>query len=295
MKAVLYQVDAFADRVFEGNPAAVVPVEGTWPSDAVMLALAAENNLAETAFFAPEGDGYRLRWFTPTVEVDLCGHATLATAHVLFSHLGYDKPEIRFETRSGSLIVKREGDKLAMDFPAAKPKPYPEPSEIMAALGARPRLWMKTANVMAVFDSADEVAALKPDFAALGKLLTPLNAGLIASAPGNEGSGADFVSRFFAPAHGIDEDPVTGSAYCTSVPYWSKKLARKDLVARQISARGGTLWCTDAGERVVIRGRCADYMKAEISFLCLRLSFDLGRRRAYTRRWATPPHRGAAI
>ena len=275
MKAVLYQVDAFADRVFEGNPAAIMPVEGAWPSEAVMLALAAENNLAETAFFAPEGEGddegFRLRWFTPTLEVDLCGHATLATAHVLFTHLGYDKPEIRFETRSGRLIVKREGDKLAMDFPAAKPKPYPEPAEIIAALGARPSLWMKTVNLMAVFGSAGEVAALKPDFAALGKLLTPLNAGLIATAPGEgagrgEGPGIDFVSRFFAPAHGIDEDPVTGSAHCTSVPYWSKKLARKDLVARQISARGGTLWCRDAGERVVIRGRCADYMKAEISF-----------------------------
>lgn len=265
MKAVLYQVDAFADRVFEGNPAAIVPLDA-WPADDLMQAIAAENNLAETAFFAPEGEGYRLRWFTPTVEVDLCGHATLASAHVLFSHLGYTKPEIRFETRSGTLVVKREDDKLAMDFPAALPKPYPAPDAIADALGARPLVWLKTAHLMAVFDSADEVAALKPDFSALGRLLTPLNAGLIATAPAPEGSGVDFVSRFFGPAHGIDEDPVTGSAHCTSVPYWTKKLGKSDLVAHQVSKRGGTLWCTDAGERVVIRGRCADYMKAEISF-----------------------------
>lgn len=265
MKAVLYQVDAFADRVFEGNPAAIVPLD-VWPADDLMQAVAAENNLAETAFFAPEGEGYRLRWFTPTVEVDLCGHATLASAHVLFSHLGYARPEIRFETRSGTLVVKREGDRLSMDFPAAQPKPYAEPSDIVAALGGRPRLWLKTAHLMAVFDSADEVVALKPDFPALGRLLAPLNAGLIATAIALEGSDADFVSRFFGPSHGIDEDPVTGSAHCTSVPYWAKKLGKSDLVARQVSKRGGTLWCTDAGERVVIRGRCADYMKAEISF-----------------------------
>ena len=263
MKAVLYQVDAFADRVFEGNPAAIVPLD-SWPSVEVMQAIAAENNLAETAFFAPEGEGYRLRWFTPTVEVDLCGHATLASAHVLFHHLGYSKPEIRFETRSGTLVVAREGDRLAMDFPAAKPKPYPVPEAIAEALGAKPLVWAKTSNLMAVFDKAEDVVALKPDFAALGRLLTPLNAGLIATAPGEDG--IDFVSRFFAPSHGIDEDPVTGSAHCTSVPYWSKKLGKTDLVARQVSKRGGTLWCTDAGERVILRGRCADFMKAEISF-----------------------------
>ena len=263
MKAVLYQVDAFADRVFEGNPAAIVPLE-SWPSADVMQAIAAENNLAETAFFAPEGGSYRLRWFTPTVEVDLCGHATLASAHVLFNHLGYSKPEIRFETRSGTLVVAREGDRLVMDFPAAKPKPYPVPEAIAEALGAKPLVWAKTSNLMAVFDKAADVVALKPDFPALARLLTPLNAGLIATAPGEDG--IDFVSRFFAPSHGIDEDPVTGSAHCTSVPYWAKKLGKKDLVARQVSKRGGTLWCTDAGERVILRGRCADYMKAEIAF-----------------------------
>lgn len=267
MKAVLYQVDAFADRVFEGNPAAVVPFD-SWPADGVMQAIAAENNLAETAFFVPEngegGEGYRLRWFTPAVEVDLCGHATLASAHVLFAHLGYAKPEIRFETRSGTLAVMREGDLLAMDFPAAKPRPFPAPDAIAEALGAKPLVWLRTTNLMAVFNKETDVAALSPDFRALGRLLTPMKAGLIATAPGC--GGIDFVSRFFAPAAGIDEDPVTGSAHCTSVPYWAKKLGKSDLVARQISKRGGTLYCLDAGERTIIRGRCADYMKAEISF-----------------------------
>ena len=265
MKALLFQVDAFAQKVFEGNPAAIVPLDAWLPAD-VMQAMAAENNLAETAFFVPEGEGYHLRWFTPTVEVDLCGHATLASAHVLFSHLGYDRPAISFQTRSGELIVKRDGDKYAMDFPAAKPRPFPMPAGIEEALGGRPRVYLRTSNLMAVFDSASEVAALTPDFPALAKLLKPLNAGLICSAEGAPDSGHDFVSRFFAPVHGIDEDPVTGSAHCTSVPYWAKKLARNDLVARQVSARGGTLWCTHAGDRVIIRGTCADYMKAEISF-----------------------------
>lgn len=263
MKAQLYQVDAFADRVFEGNPAAVVPL-AAWPDDAVMQAIAAENNLAETAFFAPEGEGYRLRWFTPTVEVDLCGHATLASAHVLFTHLGHAKPDIRFETRSGALVVKREGDRLVMDFPAAAPKPYPAPEGVAEALGGKSLVWLKTSNLMAVFGTEAEVAALEPDFPVLARLLAPLNAGLIATAPGS--GGIDFVSRFFAPVHGIDEDPVTGSAHCTSVPYWSKKLGKSELVARQISKRGGTVWCANAGERVILRGRCADYMKAEISF-----------------------------
>jgi PhzF family phenazine biosynthesis protein len=265
MKAAIYQVDAFAERTFEGNPAAVVPL-ATWPADTVLQAVAAENNLAETAFFAPEGEVFRLRWFTPTVEVDLCGHATLASAHVLFGHLGFAQPEIHFETRSGRLTVKREGDLLAMDFPAAQAKPCPEPEGLTAALGAKPILTVKTGNLMALFGSAAQVAGLDPDFPSLKRILVALGgAGLICTAPGEEGSGADFVSRFFAPAHGIDEDPVTGSAHCTSVPYWAKKLGKRDLTARQISKRGGTLWCTDAGERVAIRGRCADYMKGEIS------------------------------
>ncbi len=265
MKATLYQVDAFTDRVFEGNPAAVVPLTA-WPADAVMQSIAAENNLAETAFFVPEGEGYRLRWFTPAIEVPLCGHATLASAHVIFTHLGHAAPEIHFETLSGRLTVKRQDDRLAMDFPADQAKPAPEPEGLSRAIGAKPVLVMKGKFILALFGSAAEVAALNPDMALLKRLLVSLGGpGLICTAQGDEGSGFDFVSRMFAPAHGIDEDPVTGAAHCTSVPYWAKKLGKSDLVARQISKRGGTLWCTDAGERVVMRGRCVDYLKGEIS------------------------------
>ena len=265
MKATLYQVDAFTDRVFEGNPAAVVPLT-TWPTDAVMQAIAAENNLAETAFFVPEGEGYRLRWFTPAVEMPLCGHATLASSHVIFTHLGHAAPEIHFETLSGRLTVKREGDLLAMDFPADPAKPTTEPEGLARAIGAKPVLVMKGKMLMALFGSPAEVAALDPDMALLKRLQFSLGGmALICTAAGDEGSGFDFVSRMFAPAKGIDEDPVTGAAHCTSVPYWAKKLGKTELVARQISKRGGTLWCTDAGERVVMRGRCVDYLKGEIS------------------------------
>lgn len=266
MRIPFFHVDAFASEVFKGNPAGVCLLR-EWPPDARMQAIAAENNLPETAFVLRGKDRIELRWFTPTVEVDLCGHATLATAHVIFSHLAYSSPEVRFETRSGRLTVKRDGDLFAMDFPAAKAKPIPEPEGLARALGGKPIVYAKTSHVMALFGSAAEVAALDPDFPALKRLLEAIDGhpGLLATAVGDEGTGFDFVSRFFAPAHGIDEDPVTGSAHCTSVPYWAKKLGKIDLVARQISKRGGTLWCTDAGERVIIRGRCVDYMMGEIA------------------------------
>lgn len=264
MRAVLYQVDAFAERVFEGNPAAVVPL-AAWLPDAAMQAIAAENNLAETAFFVPEGEAFGLRWFTPAVEVPLCGHATLAAAHVLFRHLGHARPDIHFETKSGRLTVTHEGDFLAMDFPADIAKPCPMPEGLAEAIGARPVLALRGAKLMALFGRAGDVAALDPDMARLKRLLVSMGGlGLICTAPGDEGSGFDFVSRFFAPAHGIDEDPVTGSAHCMSVPYWAKKLGKRNLMARQVSKRGGTLRCTDAGERVVMRGCCVDYMKGEI-------------------------------
>ncbi|MDO8288572.1 MAG: PhzF family phenazine biosynthesis protein [Parvibaculum sp.] len=264
MKARLYQVDAFASRVFEGNPAAVVPME-SWPGDDVMQAIAAENNLAETAFFVPEGEAYRLRWFTPTVEVPLCGHATLASAHVLFTHLKHAAPEINFETQSGRLTVKRDGDRLAMDFPADQIKPYMMHESLPAALGSKPILVMKGKFLVTLFGSAAEVARLNPDMVVLKRFCESQGSiSVICMAAGDEGSGIDFVSRMFAPAHGIDEDPVTGSAHCSSVPYWAKKLGKSDLVARQISKRGGTLWCTDAGERVIMRGTCVDYLQGEI-------------------------------
>lgn len=264
MKVRLFQVDAFASKAFEGNPAAVVPLD-KWLPDAVMQSIAAENNLAETAFIVSEGEGYRLRWFTPAIEVPLCGHATLATAHVLFTHLGHAAPEIHFETLSGRLTVKRDGDRLAMDFPADVLKPTVEPEGLVAAIGAKPLLVMKGKFLVALFGSPAEVSALEPDMARLKPILVGLGGpGLICMAAGEEGSGVDFVSRMFAPAHGIDEDPVTGAAHCSSVPYWAKKLGKADLVARQISARGGTLWCTDAGERVILRGTCVDYLTGEI-------------------------------
>jgi len=265
MKAQLFQVDAFADRVFEGNPAAVVPLP-SWLPDALMQAIAAENNLSETAFVVAEGDAYGLRWFTPAVEVALCGHATLAAAHVFFTHLGHARPEIHFKTQSGRLTVTREGDKLAMDFPVNMPRPCPMPEHLEVVLGARPLIAMKAGQfLMAVFDSAADVAALAPEMAQLKRFqLSRQGEATICTAAGEAGSGIDFVSRMFAPAQGIDEDPVTGSAHCTTVPYWVKKFGRADLVARQLSRRGGTLWCSQAGERVIIRGRCVDYMMGEI-------------------------------
>ena len=261
MRLPIYQVDAFADRLFAGNPAAVVPLE-EWLPDAVMQAIAAENNLAETAFFRRENGDYALRWFTPAVEVELCGHATLASAHVIFRFLDPGRERVEFRTmKAGVLGVSREGDVLTLDFPALPPEPCPLPPELPAALGARPsEFHAQDQRRLAVFARAEEVASLKPDFAAL---VRAGHGSLIVTAPGE--GGVDFVSRYFAPAYGIDEDPVTGSAHCVLAPYWAKRLGKKTLEARQISARGGALRCTLAGERVAISGRCALYLEGFIS------------------------------
>ena len=264
MPLTLFQIDAFASKPFEGNPAAVVPLDH-WLTDDQMLAIAAENNLAETAFFVPEGEGYRLRWFTPTVEVDLCGHATLASAYVIFTHLTPDADRIAFETRSGTLIVTRgEAGRLVMDFPARPAKPMAEPRELGAMLGARPRMVMTGANLIAVFDSAADVAKLTPAFDPLGRFVAPRNQVVIATAPGDDGSGFDFVTRVFAPAHGINEDHVTGSAFCDVTPFWTRKLRQEQMVARQMSPRGGTVWTRLMDDRVIVEGTCADYLKGEI-------------------------------
>jgi len=265
MSLPLFQVDAFASGPFEGNPAAVVPLIDWLPDDR-MLAIAAENNLAETAFFVPEGDGYRLRWFTPTVEVELCGHATLASGHVILSHLEPERADVSFETLSGRLTVSR-GDKgrYVMDFPARPSKPMPVPRELGPMLGAAPRIVLNGTNLIAVFDSAADVARLQPAIEPLAAYTKPRNQGVIATAPGDEGSGYDFVSRFFAPAHGVNEDHVTGSAHCDLTPYWARKLKKDALIARQISPRGGTVWCRLEGDRVFLEGTCADYLKGEIS------------------------------
>ena len=247
MKIPLYQIDAFTSRVFGGNPAAVCPLE-TWPDDVTMQAIALENNLSETAFFVDAADHYDLRWFTPAAEVDLCGHATLATAHLLFNELEVGGDAVHFETRSGRLTVSRDGDLLVMNFPAAPPQPCAAPDDLAPALGAAPSELLVADDYMAVFASEAEVRVLAPDFARLARLD---RRGVIVTAAGAE---ADFVSRFFAPKLGVPEDPVTGSAHCELTPYWAKRVGKSVLSAHQVSARGGELICEDRGERVLISG-----------------------------------------
>lgn len=263
MRIPLYQVDAFTDRPLRGNPAAVCPLEA-WPPDRLLQDIAAENNLSETAFVVREDRDWRLRWFTPTIEVDLCGHATLATAHVLLARSASEE-EVRFRTRSGLLTVTRSAHGLTMDFPGLPPEPPREAPEVAATLGAPPlalhpvRAVHGRAYWMAVFADREQVAHLASDLHRLG---TALRANVICTAPG--GGDVDFVSRFFAPASGVDEDPVTGSSHCTLAPYWASRLGRTLLKARQISRRGGDLVCEVRGDRVLISGRCADYLVGEI-------------------------------
>jgi len=270
----LYHVDAFADGPFTGNPAAVCPLEG-WLPDAVMQSIAAENNLSETAFFVAEGDRYGLRWFTPTVEVDLCGHATLASAFVVFTHLKPALQRVTFRTlKAGDLAVARDGELLALDFPARPPEPCAAPAGLAAALGRPPREVLAARDYLAVYDDADEIAALSPDFAALARLD---RFAVIVTAPGphpapppragegRDGVGAvDFVSRFFAVAQGVAEDPVTGSSHCTLIPYWAARLGKTNLEARQLSQRGGSLSCALNGDRVTIAGRATPYLTGHI-------------------------------
>jgi PhzF family phenazine biosynthesis protein len=260
MRIPLYQVDAFATgQPFTGNPAAVCPLDG-WLPDAVMQALAAENNLSETAFFVPEDEGYRLRWFTPTTEVDLCGHATLASAFVVFGWLAPWRRSVTFRTeKAGPLTVTRDGDLLALDFPARPPQPLDMSDAVAAALGKRPTAFLAARDYLAVFERAEDVAALQPDFAAVAALD---RFAVIVTAPGTDG--IDFVSRFFAPARGVDEDPVTGSAHCTLIPYWADRLGKTRLEARQLSRRGGALSCALHGDRVTIAGRAVLYLEGRI-------------------------------
>jgi PhzF family phenazine biosynthesis protein len=247
MSLPYFQVDAFTRRVFSGNPAGVC-VLADWLPDSVLQSIAAEVNLAETAFVVRRDSGYGLRWFTPTIEMDLCGHATLAAAHVLFRHLGLNGTTVSFETLSGTLAVSRSDELLTLDFPSRPPVPCELPADLMEGLGARPTFVAKSRDYLAVFDSEDIVRNLKPDKASLMRLDC---LGIIATAKGDD---CDFVSRFFAPRAGVDEDPVTGSAHCTLIPYWAQRLGRKELRAIQVSARGGELFCGDRGERVGIGG-----------------------------------------
>ena len=258
MKIPVFKLDAFTDRRFSGNPAAVCPLD-EWLSDALLQDIAAENNLSETAFFTRENDGFHIRWFTPVTEVDLCGHATLATAAVIFEKLGYKLDRILFESKSGMLTVGRDGDLYVLNFPADKLTTIDPPGELIEALGERPdEAFEGREDYLLVYDSEDKIAEIKPHFRKLGLIS---RRGVIITAPG---SGYDFVSRYFAPAAGIDEDPVTGSAHTTLVPYWSKRLSKNDLRARQLSARGGELYLTDKGERIEIAGRVVFYLEGLI-------------------------------
>ncbi|HTV00295.1 MAG TPA: PhzF family phenazine biosynthesis protein [Luteitalea sp.] len=264
MQLPIYQVDAFTSEVFRGNPAAVCPLEA-WLPDSTMQAIAAENNLAETAFFVPTGEStWHLRWFTPEVEVDLCGHATLAAAFVLFERLGVTGTAISFDTRSGRLVVTREAGAYTLDFPARRPKPLPRDRQVAVAIGGEPtELWLAR-DCMAVYPTEAEVRALSPDLAkvkALGVFA------IMATAPADPAlsPGADFVSRFFAPGAGIAEDPVTGSAHCTLVPYWADRLGKTTLEARQVSRRGGALRCVLDGDRVRMTGNAVCYLEGTIT------------------------------
>lgn len=258
MKLPIYQVDAFANNIFEGNPAAVCPLD-EWLDDATMQQIAAENNLSETAFFVDQGDTYRLRWFTPTTEVDLCGHATLASAHVLFEHLEHAGDEIRFDSNSGELRVKKRGEKLVMNFPTSRLNESKPPAFLEEAVGLPAQECYRDTDYLYVVESEEQVRNLEPDIRELKRADAR---GIIVTAPGDE---FDFVSRFFAPAAGVDEDPVTGSTHTMLTPYWSKRLGKEDLVGRQVSQRGGTVYCRYLGDRVELSGKAKTYLQGEIT------------------------------
>lgn len=259
MRIPIYQADAFTSEVFGGNPAAVCPLE-SWLPDDILQGIALENNLSETAYYVPEGDGYRLRWFTPAVEVDLCGHATLATAHIMFNKGLHEGDSIAFQSRSGPLHVSRRDDLIVMDFPKIERFPAEEDTGwLEEIIGQKPLAVERGEHRrLVLLENETAVRAAKPDIAKLkasGK-------GLILTAPGDD---CDCASRFFTPARGIDEDPVTGSAHCVIAPYWAEKLGRNDIHARQVSARGGELFCRVLGDRVEIAGRAASYLEGVIT------------------------------
>lgn len=260
MKLSIYQIDAFAEKPFEGNPAAVVPLE-EWLSDEVMQAIAEENNLAETAYFVPADEGFHIRWFTPNKEVKLCGHATLASAFVLFELLGYSQEVITFYSLSGSLFVTKTDGMLTLDFPSQKLEKSEVPDELVKGLGKTPLECYRCEDYLAVFEGEEEIASIQPNHGYLDKLDLR---GVIVTA---SSSAQDFVARFFAPKYGIPEDPVTGSAYTQLTPYWSEKLGKTRLTAKQISARGGKLECELRGDRVFISGFAVKYMEGTIEIV----------------------------
>lgn len=249
----LYQVDAFTNEVFGGNPAAICPLE-SWLDDETLQAIAVENNLSETAFIVPDGGDFHLRWFTPGAEVDLCGHATLATSYVIANYLEPGRETMGFKSRSGRLEVTRDGELYTLDFPVLQSEVCDSPALLREALNAEVLETLDGMDLMAVVESEEAVRSLKPD---MGKIAALETRGVIVTAPGEN---CDFVSRFFAPKHGIPEDPVTGSAHCLLTPYWAKRLGKSRMTARQLSARGGELVVELKGDRVLISGRAAPYM-----------------------------------
>lgn len=260
MNLTLYQVDAFTDKLFGGNPAAVIPLQ-QWIDEALMQKIAEENNLAETVFFVPKDDGFHIRWFTPELEIDLCGHATLAAAYVLFKLLGYNKPTLVFYSKSGPLYVTRNGDMICLDFPSWMPGRVEDyPDELLAGLGVTVHAGVyKKRDYIVELETEQDLVNVKPDFTLLNKIDV---IGIIITAPGKN---CDFVSRFFAPNCGIPEDPVTGSSHSQLIPFWSEKLGKDSMHALQLSARGGELWCEQKGDRVVMKGKAVFYMKGEIT------------------------------
>ncbi len=257
MKIPMYQVDAFAGEIFKGNPAAICILE-EWINDKLMQDIAMENNLSETAFCIVKEDICELRWFTPEEEIDLCGHATLATAFIIFEILNYQSNKIKFITKSGILSVEQNGDELTMEFPSREGRKRQVTEQLIKALGKEPKEVYESRDLMAVYDNEEDIKDLKPNMEEL-KLIDAF--GIIVTSKGND---ADFVSRYFAPSCGVFEDPVTGSAHCTLVPYWSKILGKKKLVAQQLSQRGGILKCEDTLEKIKISGRAKLFFKGEI-------------------------------
>lgn len=255
----IYQIDAFTTKLFGGNPAAVCPLE-SWLEDEVLQNIAAENNLSETAFVVPEGDDFSIRWFTPRMEVDLCGHATLASAHVIFNILGHKADQLVFNSKSGPLKVSSEQDLITLDFPEDLSETATPPLDLLESLGVSTQeVYRGKTDFMIVLKDQSSVEKIIPNFRLLAKVAAR---GIIVTAPGDE---VDFVSRFFAPASGINEDPVTGSSHCTLTPYWSERLNKTTLTALQVSARGGQLYCQWKDDRVLISGHAVTYLSGTIS------------------------------
>lgn len=258
MEIPYYQIDAFTNRVFSGNPAGVCFLDH-WLDDRSLQSIAAENRLPETAFLVATAPGYELRWFTPQVEIDLCGHGTLASAHAVFRYSAFSAARVDFQTKSGTLSVTRQGDLLEMDFPSRRPVPCEKPDRLDEILGLAPISTLRARDLMAVYETEEQIRGLKVDFHAMTELDF---FGVIVTAPGRT---SDFVSRFFAPGAGIPEDPVTGSAHCTLIPYWSERLGKKKLHAFQVSERSGELFCADRGDRVTIGGKAVTYLSGTIT------------------------------